>query len=143
MLTESELKMHAIADGYRFWIKQQLRPRDMDINRHVNNVVYLVLAECARVELRSALTQPSSENWVISSQSARYIKPAYYPGEIRIGTAVTSIGKTSFVLVYGLFQDAECVAVVSARSVHIGESGKPAPLSNQLRVGLSRYVWSV
>ena len=140
MLSESDLVKYNRASLYTFWTTEKIRYSDLDTNRHVNNAIYISIVECARIEFRATTTKGLGvEGWVIAAQTIRYLKPSQYPGELRIGTGVVSIGRTSFVLAYGVFQDEICVAVASTRSVCVDDDGKPAILPEQLRGVLESY----
>jgi acyl-CoA thioester hydrolase len=61
-------------------------------------------------------------------------KELFYPGDVSIGTRLTSVGERSLVLEQGLFKDESCIASAQAVCVLIDHvSGRAVTLSDALR----------
>lgn len=121
-----------------FWSEEKVRYQDVDANGHINNVNYLTYVEGARIEYRASIVSSFPDirwgSWVIAASAIRYLSVGRYPGQIRIGVAPMRIGRTSFNLGYGIFQEDICVAVAGSRSVHVDrETGKPVELPQEFR----------
>lgn len=121
-----------------FWSEEKVRYQDIDANGHINNVNYLTYVEGARIEYRASIVSRFPEarwgSWVIAASAIRYLSAGRYPGQIRVGVVPIRIGRTSFSLGYGLFQEDACVAVAGSRSVHVDrETGKPVQLPEEFR----------
>ena len=121
-----------------FWSEEKVRYQDLDANGHINNVTYLTYIEGARLEYRASIVSRFPDvpwgAWVIAASAIKFLSIGRYPGQMRIGVAPIHIGRTSFSLGYGLFQDELCVAVAGSRSVHVDrETGNPAELPDEFR----------
>lgn len=116
----------------------KLRYGDMDTQGHVNNAVFTTLLETGRTSL---LSHPQINAWqhgdyayVIARLEVDYRAELLWPGLVHIGTAVKSIGKSSMVLVQGLYQDEKCVATAQSVMVQVGKaSHKPEPITEATR----------
>ena len=79
-----------------------LRWADMDVNGHVNNVVFFRLLEEARARFFLApgsASQILERGIVVASQRLDYLRPLVYrPDPIGVGLTVTAIGRSSFTL---------------------------------------------
>lgn len=89
---------------------------DLDIFKHVNNVMYFKYIQSARVNYweQSKLVGMYENDGIIPmllSTQCRYIKPMYYPGNVRVKSSITYIKNSSFGLSHMLYNDQnECVA---------------------------------
>jgi acyl-CoA thioester hydrolase len=83
---------------------------DMDIFKHVNNVMYFKYIQSARVNYweQAGLADMYKNEGIIAmllSTQCRYLKPLYYPGNVIIKSSVSFIKNTSFGLIHQLFND--------------------------------------
>ena len=83
---------------------------DMDIFKHVNNVMYFKYIQSARVNYweQAGLADMYKNNGIIAmllSTQCRYIKPLHYPGNVIVKSSVSFIKNTSFGLIHKLFND--------------------------------------
>lgn len=81
---------------------------DLDIFKHVNNVMYFKYIQTARVNYweQSKLVSMYEEDGIIPmllSTQCRYIKPMYYPGDVTVKSSITYIKNSSFGLSHLLF----------------------------------------
>jgi acyl-CoA thioester hydrolase len=130
-------------DPTRFRIAVEIRYADLDPNRHVNHARYLIYLEEARLAFRRMLERdpglPADLTWPVAELTIRYRRAAIYPGTLEVETAPCHVGRTSFVLGYGIFDTDLCVAVATSRSVCVAEgTGRPVKLpalvADKLRV---------
>jgi len=126
---------------YRHWATDTVRFSDQDAVGHVNNVAFAAYVETGRVafghELRSADDPGSS--FILARLAIDYRAQAHYPGEIRVGTRLTALGRTSFTMSHGVFKDEICLATAQCVLVH-ARDGSPAPIEGALRVELERML---
>ena len=111
----------------------KLRYNDTDRQGHVNNAVFATLLETGRVEFLyapdGALHDPGCA-FVIAGLSLSFLKEITWPGRVDIGTGVTDIGRSSFTLLQGLYQNGQCVATAQTTIVQMNESTRRShPLS--------------
>lgn len=80
---------------------------DMDIFKHVNNVMYFKYIQSARVNYweQAGLADMYKNEGIIAmllSTQCRYIKPLHYPGNVIVKSSVSFIKNTSFGLIHQL-----------------------------------------
>ncbi len=136
-----ELAPFQNADPARFAVQSAVRYEDLDPNRHVNHAKYLTYLEECRLALRRtldvALALPVSLGWAVGALSIEYRRAILYPATVRTETAPIQIGRTSFTLGYGIYDDLGLNAVASTRSVCLNEEGRPTPLPDALKAWLT------
>ncbi|HFD6779283.1 acyl-CoA thioesterase [Pseudomonas aeruginosa] len=107
MSSEPELKDFPIHSS------DKIRYADTDRQGHVNNAVFATFLETGRVEIiydpEIALAGPGSE-CVIARLELDLRGELRWPGTVQIGSRVLSVGRSSFRLEQGLFQDGRCAA---------------------------------
>jgi len=98
---------------FRFWARDVVRYGDTDRQGHVNNAVYATFSETGRVsflyDAADPLGPPGTE-FVIARIVVDFRAEAEWPGEVEIGTAVVSVGRSSFRLEQGIWQGERLVA---------------------------------
>ena len=112
-------------DLYPLWTADVLRYADTDRQGHVNNAVFSTFFETGRVRLLLDPAQPLAPDgcaFVIARITIDFRGEILWPGEVRIGTAITSTGRSSFVLAQGLFVDERCVATAESTIVLTDQS---------------------
>ena len=124
--------------SYQHWTTEKIRFQDVDRQDHVNNVVFAIYAESGRLEfLRAIAPEPHPEKdvfWVIAQLTINFRAQLHYPGEVRIGTRVVSLGRTSVTLGQGLFAAGRCVATAESVLVQVDPAtGRSMPLSDAQR----------
>ncbi len=125
-------------DPTRFAVQAAVRYEDVDPNRHVNHAKYLTYLEECRLALRrflnAELRLSDTLGWAVGALSIQYRRALLYPAAIRIETAPVAVGRTSFTLGYGIYDDTQvAAALASTRSVCLDEKGRPTPLPDALR----------
>ena len=125
---------------YTDWITQNMRYSDLDPNGHINNGAINAFFEDGRVQFRESYMKNCSENiltgFVLVKFSVEYLKVLNYPGSIDIGTMVSKVGRTSYILAQALFSGKECAAIAEVVTVCIDRKSQKAELIND---GL-RYI---
>jgi acyl-CoA thioester hydrolase len=136
MSNSDELDPFRTSQKARFRIATEVRYEDLDPNRHVNHARYLAYLEECRLALRRHLNTelglPETLGWAIGALSIRYLRGLLYPARISVETQPIQVGRTSFTLGYGVFDDTGCAAVAASRSVCLDAAGKPTPLPDAL-----------
>jgi acyl-CoA thioester hydrolase len=108
-------------DGFRFSIRQEVSPRDLDGFGHVNNAVYLTYMENGRVGyLREVLGVRRLEEVrnVMASVTIEFQTPASFGDVLEVGVRCEQIGNKSFGLRYAVVhEDGACVATATSAQV--------------------------
>jgi acyl-CoA thioester hydrolase len=112
----------------------KLRYADTDRQGHVNNAVFATALETGRVELLYAadelLIEPG-RSFVIARLELDFLGEMTWPGEVAIGTAVQSVGRSSFTLQQALYQTDRCIALARTVVVQVDDtSHRSQPLSD-------------
>ncbi|MBR0869405.1 acyl-CoA thioesterase [Bradyrhizobium tropiciagri] len=125
-------------DRFWFWSFEKLRNADTDQFHHVNNAAIASFLEGGRMELfsdPSIAPLMSGLNVVVGRLNIEFHAELFYPGELKIGSMVTRIGRSSFDVLQGVFRDGTCVASAVASCVLL-QSGKPYPIPDAIRAHL-------
>ncbi len=82
----------------------QLRWKDIDQFGHVNNAVYLTYFETARYYYNRDVNQWdwNQDQYIIASIKVDYLRPIFYPGDIKVFLRIGDIGDKSFVFHYAI-----------------------------------------
>lgn len=113
----------------------EIRFRDLDPLKHVNNAVFNTYFEEARIrfietipELRASMEQGFS--FVLAHIDLKYVKPVFYQEKLTVCSSVQSFGNTSVSTVQAIFnQDGELKAFAKTRGVWYDiENKQPARL---------------
>jgi acyl-CoA thioester hydrolase len=121
-----------------------VRWRDMDLNRHVNNVVYFRYFEQARIEwfdLAMNAWRDRSHGIVIANAYCNFLQPLAYPATIEVPLLVGPPGRSSFTFYYDIHPESSRSTKYAdgyTRVVWIDRStGRSAPLPDHLRALLA------
>ncbi|RAU23132.1 thioesterase [Paramagnetospirillum kuznetsovii] len=131
-------------DLYHHWATDVLRYCDTDQQGHINNVAFTVFCETGRVKFlldpKDKLNPPGTF-FVIARMVLNFLREIMWPGEVRIGTATLTIGRSSFTLVHGLFVDGTCVGTSESVIVLADETTrKSTPLTEAIRQRLTEAM---
>ncbi len=113
------------ADPRVTWTEDVIRFGDTDMNGHVNNATFSVLAESGRVHLfQSAFgdTRPAGTYFVIAKLTIEFKTELHYPGRVRSGTWIRHVGRSS----------------IGIGQVILGPDGSPAATSDAVCVLMDR-----
>jgi acyl-CoA thioester hydrolase len=112
---------------YPFWTDETIRNADTDQFQHVNNAAIASYREVGRMALFAEPTLQEAIaglNVVVVKLTILSERELFYPGTVRVGTRVTSIGNTSFQVSQGLydgqgrFATSEATCVMMERAQH-------------------------
>ncbi|MDB5374273.1 MAG: thioesterase [Belnapia sp.] len=127
---------------FPFWTEEKLRIADTDMNGHINNGAIGAYCEAGRAEVLHEIAGPPPDRsvaMVVARVEIDYLRELHYPGRVRIGTAVSRIGTSSFGLEQALYSGEACFA--AARSVMVvmdHQTRRPIPIPAALRDVLTR-----
>jgi len=126
---------------YKTWTQDMVRYRDLDPNGHVNNGAINQYFEDGRVYLREERMADLGGNilrgFSIKKFTATYHGALSYPATIDVGSVVSRIGNSSFVLGQGVFDNKRCIATAEVISVFFDyKTGNSKPLPNAVRKAL-------
>ena len=115
----------------------KVRYADTDRQGHVNNALFSTYVETGRVEfLYGGDLRPEmfGNSFVIASLQIDFLAEITWPGKVEIGTGVTRLGRSSFNLYQGLFQEGQLVATARTVIVQVSnETKKSAALNEEYR----------
>jgi acyl-CoA thioester hydrolase len=121
-----------------------VRWRDMDVNRHVNNVVYFRYLEQARIEWFDAALKDWRDGVhgiVIADATCTFLKPLLYPATIEVCVYAGPPGRSSFTFHYAIHAAGDHsvkYAEGSTRVVWVDRrTGRSAPLPDYVRALLA------
>lgn len=81
---------------------------DMDAFGHVNNVIYYRYIESARICYLDSLNIFKLDiNTVVASSQCKYLKPVFYPDQLKIGVRVEEIRNSAFRMNYLIWSSAQ------------------------------------
>ncbi len=109
-----------VKDNFRFWTDVTIRFSDQDPLGHINNVAYAAYIEAGRTMFLGGLItgeQHASVDFILANVNIDYVKEAYYPGIINVGTRVIRLGTKSITTGYGLFLKDTCLATSQSTNV--------------------------
>ena len=127
--------------AYAHWVTDTVRFSDQDAIGHVNNVAVAAYVESGRVAF-GRFTRSSGQpdkDFILARLVIDYRSEAHYPGEVRVGTRVVRIGRTSLTVGHGVFKDDVCIATAEGVLVH-RRDGASAPIEGELRQRLERLL---
>jgi acyl-CoA thioester hydrolase len=89
---------------FNFSTPIQLRWKDIDQFGHVNNAVYLTYFETARYYYNRDVNQWNwdEDQYIIASINVDYLRPLFYPGDIKVYLRTSDIGDKSFSFYYAI-----------------------------------------
>ena len=113
---------------------------DMDSFKHVNNTKFFKYFETARIKYfeKTGFIETMEENSIgpiLASTSAKFIKPLFYPDTVTVGTRVTSIEPTHFIMEYIIVSKSKGIAALgeSKMVVYDYKSSKRTTLPDIVR----------
>ena len=113
---------------------------DMDSFKHVNNTLFFKYFETARIKYFEEIgfietMEKNSIGPILASTSAKFIKPLFYPDTVNVGTRVTSIEPTNFIMEYIIESKSKGIAALgeSKMVVYDYKSSKKTTLPDTVR----------
>ena len=135
------------AATYPFSTQIATRFGDMDALRHLNNVALAGVYEEARLrfgaEAGVASLREPGHRLVVGEVEIRYIGEGRYPAPLDVGVGLTEIGRSSYRLGLGMFQEGRCIGVCDTVLVYVNVADARArPLPDGFRVALQAHALS-
>ncbi|NCI78226.1 acyl-CoA thioesterase [Acinetobacter kanungonis] len=91
---------------------------DMDAFGHVNNVMYYRYIESARINYFDALNIFGQKVLtVVASNQCKYLRPVFYPDQLKIAVRVDELRNSAMRMTYQLFSTAQNALVATAEAV--------------------------
>jgi acyl-CoA thioester hydrolase len=91
---------------------------DMDAFGHVNNVMYYRYIESARIDYFDALNIFEQKVLtVVASNQCKYLRPVFYPDQLKIAVRVEELRNSAMRMSYQLFSTAQNALVATAEAV--------------------------
>ena len=127
---------------YKHWTSINLRYGDTDRQGHINNAVYCTLLESGRVGFlfdgQNSAAGPGT-SFVIAKLSIDYLKEMHFPGLAEVGSRISKIGNSSFIVSQAIFYEGNCCSTGESIIVLLDEqTGKPTAISDEFRTRLSQ-----
>lgn len=106
---------------FKFWITQQVRWGDADMLGHVNNAVFFVYSESARMAYYEQLIAPAAntdtQSMILARTSCDFIDQLKYPATLDVGARTTRLGNSSLGIQVGIFTEGDDAPVAVTDSV--------------------------
>ena len=129
---------------FKFWVNDHVRFSDLDPLGHVNNNSIGQYFENARAALYVNFTPrwPYGDSiLVLARSSIDFVSELHYPAQLRVGSGVKKIGRTSLTVVNALFRGDDGIAASESISVLIdAKTRKPVEFSAELRAAIEPFV---
>ena len=91
---------------------------DMDAFGHVNNVMYYRYIESARIRYMEELNIFQQDVYmVVASNQCKYIRPVFYPDQLKIGVCVEEMRNSALRMSYLLWSEAQQTVVALSEAV--------------------------
>ena len=128
----TDLDAHRTLEDYPSRTSADIRYSDLDRQGHVNNAVFATFSEVGRVAFMYDPARPlaiEGRSFVIARLLIDFRAELFWPGTVHIGTGVVRVGRSSFTLAQGLFNDGRLVATTEATIVMVDkETRRSTPL---------------
>jgi acyl-CoA thioester hydrolase len=133
-----------ILEGFRSISEQRVVFRDLDVLGHVNNAVYSTYLETARIDYLSALASEGIEamNLIMAEITITYKSPAFMRETLLIGTRVSEVRNSSFIVEAQIEEKTTGRLVATSRSVIVHydyAAGKATPIPAAWREAMARF----
>jgi acyl-CoA thioester hydrolase len=127
---------------YETEVSIQVRYRDIDTEKHVNNAVYVTYLEQARVEYIQEVfgAEPLDPGFVVVTVTVDYERPIEFGEDVLVGLGVTDIGTASIEMGYDLRADGERAATAETVIVPFDrENGTSEPVPDAWRERIAAH----
>jgi acyl-CoA thioester hydrolase len=130
-------------DDFPIRVPDTIRFADMDRQEHVNNAVYPTYFESGRVGIiydPQEGFQVEGCTTVLARIEIDFLRELRWPGTVEIGTAITDIGRSSYVFAQAIFHEGACCARARSTMVLIDRATRKArPLPDDLVTKLNKW----
>jgi acyl-CoA thioester hydrolase len=133
------------ADCYPLHFQLQSRYGDMDSNAHLNNVAIARLFEESRLRLHQEILRRGGEispnGAMIVHIAIDYLGEGHYPEDVQACIGVIHLGRSSYRLAHGLFQQGRAFALAESVMVSVEKARmQPAAIAPSLKQQLQTMV---
>jgi acyl-CoA thioester hydrolase len=142
-VTDKPRKHAPVLADYPHQVRDIIRFRDMDAQRHVNNAVYSTYFETGRVAM---FRDPdlgvgvANATFVLARAEIDFLRELHWPGDLMVGTALKRFGRRSFVVAQAVFQNEDCAAFGDFTMVTLDKASRtPIELPNEVIARLSPW----
>lgn len=119
---------------------------DQDAFQHVNNTVYLRWCESGRIAylMQTGLDGPGERNPIgpiLAAIHCNFRRPVTYPDNVRVGTRVTRLGRSSVTMEHVIVSESQQAVVADASStlvVYDYRSQASQPVPQEFREAIAR-----
>ncbi len=122
-------------EAYPSRTSADIRYSDLDRQGHVNNAVFATFSEVGRVAFMYDPARPlvsEGRSFVIARLQIDFRAELFWPGSVDIGTGVVRVGRSSFTLAQGIFNDGRLAATAEATIVMVDKkTRRSTPLPPQ------------
>ena len=132
-------------DSFRHRTPIEVRFRDLDAMRHVNNAVYLTYLEHGRLRyLRDVIgiSSPRKLAMVLATITCDFLSPVHMGEMLEVATRVDWIGRSSLAMSHQMTAQKDGRAVARASSVLVGydyTAKRPRPIDEDWRRALQSF----
>ena len=132
-------------DEFRHRTRLEVRFRDIDAFRHVNNAAFFTYIEQARIRFLIDLLDVEAVErlpLILAAVQIDFRSPILFGQEVEIGTRVDWIGNTSFSMSHRLTASPEARMVAEAATVLVAydyDAEKPMPVLDAWRAAFTRW----
>ncbi|ALD02537.1 MAG: thioesterase family protein [Acinetobacter sp.] len=132
---------------YPIIYQQQVAWGDMDAFGHVNNVIYYRYMESARIDYMNKLDILREDIYtVVASNQCKYMRPVFYPDQLKIGVRVEEVRSSAFRMSYLLWSELQqqvvatgdavivCVDKVEMQKIKIPDNIRKRLIETELKV---------
>ena len=123
--------------SYGFWTTDVVRWSDLDALGHVNNANFARYCESGRIDYLFRANEDVGHGplrYLLARLTIDFLEEMHYPGEVRIGSRVMRLGRSSVTFGQGIFVEGQCTGTAEATVVLIDiETRKSAPIPEALR----------
>ncbi len=129
---------------YRAFRTLPTRWQDNDEYGHLNNATYYALFDTAvslwQMEQGIEIRGPNATKFLVVESGCRYHAELGFPDILTAGIRIAHIGTSSFRYEVALFGNDSDIAGAEGffTQVHVGDEGRPTPLSDAVRKTLSQ-----
>ncbi|MBO6883804.1 MAG: acyl-CoA thioesterase [Marivita sp.] len=129
---------------YRAFRTLPTRWQDNDEYGHLNNATYYALFDTAvslwQMEQGIEIRGPNATKFLVVESGCRYHAELGFPDILTAGIRIAHIGTSSFRYEVALFGNDSDIAGAEGffTQVHVGDEGRPSPLSDEVRQTLSQ-----
>jgi acyl-CoA thioester hydrolase len=122
--------------SYAVWTRDVLRWGDTDALGHINNVEFARFFESGRIAFLGTAGRRGvdADDFLLAHLAIDFHAQMHFPGEVRTGSRVIRIGRSSVRFAQALFQDSVCTASGIAIVVMADrKTGRPVPVPQDMR----------